>query len=138
MEKSTARVNKLRLLRLKSGLCACGRSKPINGNKSCSYCRNERIRRDSLIRIAVIRFYGRKCACCGEREINFLCIDHISGGGNIHKREIGKTGSGFYKWIIRNKFPTGFRVLCHNCNHAVWVLGKCPGNGHLGLQRETI
>jgi hypothetical protein len=57
-----------------------------------------------------------KCACCGEIIIEFLCIDHINGGGNKHIKEI--THNNFYGWLIRNEFPEGFQVLCYNCNKA--------------------
>jgi hypothetical protein len=35
-------------------------------------------------------------------------------------------GSNIYPWIIRNGFPAGFRVLCHNCNIALARYGVCP------------
>lgn len=68
-----------------------------------------------------------KCACCGERHLAFLAIDHIGGGGNKHRKEnnIG-SGKGFYCWLRRNNFPQGFRVLCHNCNMAIGFYGSCP------------
>lgn len=71
----------------------------------------------------VIDQYGSICSCCGESELVFLCIDHVNGGGNEHRREIGH-GS-LYWWLRRNGWPTGFRVLCHNCNFAE-VNGGCP------------
>lgn len=64
------------------------------------------------------------CACCNERHTEFLAIDHIDGGGHQHRKEIG--ASGLYTWLKRNNFPAGFRVLCHNCNQAIGVLGYCP------------
>lgn len=76
----------------------------------------------------VIDAYGPKgCACCGITQLEFLVIDHITGGGNAHRREI-KTSSGthFYLWLIRNNFPPGFRVLCHNCNFSYGTYDRCP------------
>jgi hypothetical protein len=65
----------------------------------------------------VIDFYGGKCLCCGISNIDFLSIDHINGGGNKHRKEIGvSAGNTFYRWLIRNNFPDGFRTLCYNCN----------------------
>ncbi len=29
-------------------------------------------------------------------------------------------GDNFLAWIIKNNFPKGFQILCHNCNHAKW------------------
>lgn len=60
-----------------------------------------------------------KCNCCKEKHLDFLCIDHIWGGGNKHRREHnGMTGVGFWLWLKRNNYPKGFQVLCYNCNFA--------------------
>jgi hypothetical protein len=69
--------------------------------------------------------YGGKCACCGEEHYEFLSIDHINGGGTKHRAEVGK-GDVFYKWLRKNGYPEGFRVLCHNCNQAIGFYGFCP------------
>jgi len=75
----------------------------------------------------VFAHYGTKCACCGEQTIEFLCIDHTNGGGNAHRRYIGVgSGDAFYGWLVKNSYPPGFRVLCHNCNSARGHYGKCP------------
>jgi len=42
------------------------------------------------------------CACCGESDIGVLCLDHINGGGNRHRREIAKY---FTITLARNTFP---------------------------------
>jgi hypothetical protein len=86
----------------------------------------------SKIRADVLRKYSNgsvpMCACCGDTEDVFLCIDHIDGGGNAHRRKIGKPrgGFGFYLWLIKKNYPDGFQVLCHNCNFAKHILGRCP------------
>lgn len=69
--------------------------------------------------------YGNTtCACCGEKRMDFLCIDHINGGGNKHRREIG---TNLIRWLIKNNLPEGpYRVLCHNCNFAIGAYGICP------------
>lgn len=80
------------------------------------------------LRQKVLDHYGAKCACCGESEPAFLAMDHIGGGGNKHRRELGaRSGSlKMYRWIINNGFPDTFQTLCHNCNQAKHVLGTCP------------
>ena len=83
------------------------------------------------IRILCLEHYGGippACACCKEKEIKFLSIDHITGGGNLHRRNITKTGKGgnMSYWLKRNNFPEGFQVLCHNCNMAKGFYGFCP------------
>jgi len=57
---------------------------------------------------------GYKCACCGEETKAFLSIDHIDGGGNKHRREIGR-GPNLMHWLKARHFPSGFQVLCMNC-----------------------
>lgn len=73
----------------------------------------------------IIQHYGGRCACCGETEFVFLQLDHINGGGNEHRRQIGTGGGVLLQWIINNNYPEGFRVLCANCNSA-WARGWCP------------
>lgn len=77
-------------------------------------------------RLAVLARYGNKCTCCGETRQEFLAIDHIDGGGNKHRKELGNKS--FYGWLIKNDYPAGFRVLCHNCNMALGCYGYCPHN----------
>ena len=73
----------------------------------------------------VFDHYGRSCQCCGETAMEFLTIDHIGGGGNKHREEIGRSYT--YPWLVSNGFPDGFRTLCMNCNFAVGHGdGVCP------------
>ena len=66
------------------------------------------------------------CSCCSEARIEFLCIDHIDGGGNQHRRASGLVGSSaFYRHLVDTNFPVGYRVLCHNCNSAYGFYGYC-------------
>lgn len=68
-------------------------------------------------KLAVMTHYSHglmECEC-GESRIQCLTIDHINGGGNKHRKEVGE-GVTFYRWLIKNNFPEGFRVLCMNCN----------------------
>ena len=86
-------------------------------------------------RMMVLEHYGGmppKCACCGEREIKFLSIDHINGDGKI-QRKIAKDNN-LNRWLIKNNFPDGIQILCHNCNLAKGFYGKCP---HLNLSNGT-
>ena len=75
-------------------------------------------------RLDVIQHYGGKCECCGEDTLEFLAIDHINNDGAEHRRKIGNMS--IYLWIIQNKYPDGFRVLCHNCNSSRGYYGYCP------------
>lgn len=79
------------------------------------------------IREKIFAHYGNRCVCCGEQRMYFLCLDHIAGGGNQHRRILGITsGFQFFRWIIKQNFPKGFRILCANCNMAIGNYGECP------------
>ena len=85
-------------------------------------------------KLEVLEAYGGPtCVCCFETEIEFLCIDHIDGGGGKHLREIKKAGSTFYRWLKKEGWPIGYRVLCHNCNMATRYNKLCPHQ----IKRET-
>ena len=70
--------------------------------------------------------YGHACSCCGESRYEFLAIDHVNGGGNKHRRSIGRRPEAFYAWLRKHGYPNEFRLLCHNCNVAIGMYGACP------------
>ena len=86
---------------------------------------NAKYHADELIqkKTSVITYYGGgKCACvrCGFSDLRALTIDHINGHGNQHRKENHThTGLHFYKWLISNSYPSGFRTLCGNCQSIV-------------------
>lgn len=91
-----------------------------------------RCRRKLKIEV-LIRYGGNppRCNCCGEHLIEFLTIDHIGGGGAEHRRQLGNGslgngGSKLYRWLRKNEYPDGYRVLCQNCNFSHGVFGYCP------------
>lgn len=76
------------------------------------------------LRLEAIKKYGGKCVCCGEKQLEFLCIDHINGGGNKHRKQMTTKSIG--EWLYTNKYPKGFQVLCFNCNSAKSAYKVCP------------
>lgn len=83
-----------------------------------------------LLRTEVLLAYGHRCACCAEAVREFLCVDHIRGGGCQHRKSLG-AGGRFYNWLKRQGFPRDeFRLLCHNCNLARGFYGYCPHERH--------
>jgi hypothetical protein len=57
------------------------------------------------------------CMCCGETEPKFLALDHINNDGSEERGRLGSwLGSAFYYWLIKRGYPTGYQVMCHNCN----------------------
>lgn len=86
--------------------------------------------RTQEVKTQAITEYGGQCACCGISDLVFLTIDHPDGDGAAHRRAIfgdsvGRAGERFYRWLRREGWPTGFRVLCWNCQHAT-SKGICP------------
>lgn len=84
--------------------------------------------RNKSIKMEVLNYYSNgsiSCNCCDEKELEFLSIDHIDGGGK-KLRNIQGVGTNLYKWLKRNEFPKGFQVLCMNCNFAKGKIGICP------------
>lgn len=59
-----------------------------------------------------------KCSMCNVTDIDMLCIDHVEGGGNKHRRKIDIIGGGdhFYRWLKNQGFPDGYQTLCYNHN----------------------
>jgi hypothetical protein len=77
---------------------------------------------------------GYKCNCCGEAEKMFLSIDHVhNDGADMRKAKLySGSGTGFYLWLVKNKFPEGFQVLCMNCQ-----IGKHKNGGVCPHQRKV-
>jgi len=68
-------------------------------------------------RINVLTYYSKgspKCKNCGISGIPFLNIDHIYGRKQMgHSRNMGTLK--LYRYLDKEQ-PTGYQVLCYNCN----------------------
>jgi len=64
------------------------------------------------LRLQTLFAYGGKCACCGESYEPFLTMDHINGDGKADH----KNSTMFYRRLRNEGWPTGYQVLCCNCN----------------------
>lgn len=83
-----------------------------------------RRRRGERERQRVLDAYGGRCACCGETERAFLCVDHVRNNGAQERRENPNLSSA--RMAIRSGFSSDYQLLCANCNQAKAMLGKCP------------
>lgn len=111
--------------RVKQGLCRKCPNKALNGQSHCQNCLDKQKNFRRRKKEEVFEAYGGAiCACCGESMFDFLTIDHIDNDGAAHRREIGASGTTTYLWLIKNRFPKGFQVLCANCQ-----LGKAINGG---------
>lgn len=99
-----------------------GRQRLSDTNKKCRL----------KVRDAAFAAYGGyRCVCCGESEKLFLSIDHINGGGHQHRKSL-KNGH-FYEWLQKQNYPTGYQVLCMNCNTGRHRNGgTCPHQVEVG------
>ena len=94
-------------------------------------------------RLKVLQYYSKRlsksnipcCNCCGlNSHIEFLTVDHIAGRQEMdYEPELKKlkymsklSGTALVIWIIKNNFPKGFQILCHNCNQTKGYYGQCP------------
>ncbi len=120
----------------RTGECAkCGDDR-FSSTAYCASCTKLYNReRAQQIKMEVLHAYGLHCVCCGIQHTEFLCVDHIDGGGEAHRKEVGGGSSKIYRWLKKNNFPPGFQVLCASCN-----LGKerglCPREHCLSLERD--
>lgn len=74
-----------------------------------------------------IAAYGGQCLCCSEDRMEFLSLDHINGDGAAHRKKTGLGTAALYLWLRKHNYPTEIvRVLCYNCNMALWLYGACP------------
>ena len=79
------------------------------------------------IRETVIAKYGGGCACCGEARYEFLCLDHVNGGGTKIRRADKSAIAKLYRLLaLEDGVLPDYRVLCHNCNQAYGLYGYCP------------
>src|SRR5262245_4976935 len=113
-------------LRADGVCCSCRKQSAGSPSVFCAACleaANERSRSyTARLREEALAAYGGRCACCGETESLFLCIDHVRGNGNVHRRDLGggkraRSGRKFYKWLKDRDYPEGFQLLCYNCNN---------------------
>ncbi len=97
--------------------------------------RNKRAKEYSYkVKYEVLGHYSKKlsnsdfpcCNCCGEHDfLIFLTIDHITNRKNVtHEKGLG--GQKMYHYLRKNGYPTGYQVLCYNCNSAKSDSGICP------------
>ena len=97
-------------------------------------------------RLEILQYYSKRlsrsnipcCNCCGlNSHIDFLEFDHIAGKKEMDSEpELMKLGYSskfsnnfLHHWIINNKFPDGFQILCKNCNSAKGMIknhNECP------------
>ncbi len=110
-----------------------------NRERCNQYAREYRQKQKAI----VIEHYSNgtnQCKHCGFKDARTLQIDHIEGGGEIHRSKITQY---FYTYLIKNEFPSGLQVLCANCqqikmhnNNERYKCGRKPKYGKEGFVFE--
>lgn len=114
----------------RSGFKLCERCNERSKTKGKTVeAREKRREWNRVLKDEVVQAYGGQCECCGEDHPHFLSLDHIEGYS-----EGPRKGFDLYRWIKRNDYPNGFRVLCMSCNFALGHHGYCP---HGDLTQES-
>lgn len=113
-------------------LCStCAKTPRIPNRCQCQTCLDSRKKRYLQLKVETFYAYGGPiCACCGEIELQFLCLDHINNNRPEQCRELkwkNPSSDRLYGYLKRNNFPEGYQVLCWNCNRGKWSNGGvCP------------
>lgn len=96
----------------------------------CRMCTREAsITRLRDARRAALEYYGGgdpRCACCGEGRYEFLALDHVDPLVGPKRPAVYGGGNTFFARLVRQGFPQGLQVLCHNCNSAKGDGPACP------------
>jgi len=104
-------------------------------NKNKKHLNMYNIKTSLRLKMKVFNHYTNfniKCNCCGENMIEFLSIDHVNNDGAEHRKKV-HSGSSLYYWLINNNYPSGYQILCMNCNFA-----KGKDKDHICPHRRKI
>lgn len=105
-----------------------------------AHARAEKKYADTLKRKVIALFCGSEAHCqcvgCHTAAICFLSIDHIKGNGKEQKTSGGwrQVSKSLWLWILKyykrhKKLPSGFQILCLNCNYTKRQSSCCPMEG---------
>ena len=105
-----------------------------------------RARRAAVKEETLLHYSNNKieCGICGYNNPDALCIDHIyQDGASMRKKHNISAGGNFYFWLKQHHFPSGYRVLCCNCNQLEWIkhLGSTLKKYHMErrkVQRAAV
>ncbi len=76
----------------------------------------------------MMHYGGGQCVCaiCGETNLYCLSIDHINGRGNQERKtkRFIVWGGNIYGYLRKAHYPTGYQVLCMNCQFIKWAIQR--------------
>jgi hypothetical protein len=102
-----------------------------------AYFRTSNRRQGEKTKLTVINHYSNGTMACANpynehkepyTNLYTLTVDHINGGGWLERKGYGAK---FYRNLIKSGFPSGFQILCMNCQ---WIKRRTnhelSGNPH--------
>jgi transposase-like protein len=113
-----------------SGICTRCRKPLDRDGKTCKACRILHKQELQERKVQCITAYGGCCECCLERLTDLLTVDHRNDDGGKLRRLGEPTGDGLYRWLIKNNFPSDYRILCIACNWGRRFSKVCPHTIH--------
>ena len=131
------RRNALRQERIAAKICPVHSNQPaLEGKQCCQTCVDDSARKYATAKLDVLtRYCGGiphcQCPRCPTTFLGFLQIDHVEGNGHTHLNPNGNRLKGFelLSWLQRHDYPTGFQVLCANCNTNKGRKESCGAKG---------
>jgi 5-methylcytosine-specific restriction endonuclease McrA len=69
------------------------------------------------IREEMLEAYGAQCVYCGIKDIDVLDLDHIKPVLRSAKEYKKETGINFHAKLRKLDWPSGYQLLCKNCNY---------------------
>lgn len=99
-------------------------AKPENKRKlRAAQIRSKKRYRD-ICRAMCLTILGNKCAICGESRFPYLSLDHINGHTLPANKRRRSSTDNYVEALQAGCDLTKFRVLCRNCNMAVYEHGE--------------
>jgi hypothetical protein len=78
------------------------------------------------VRRQILALFGGACRCCGERQHQFLTLDHVHNDGNAERRIMPNYFSLFRRLLRQGNADKRYQLLCWNCNCAKAHYSRCP------------
>ena len=96
-----------------------GCKEPISKYNKMGYCKKHRGRASWQKHKAILyKKLGDKCACCGERDLMFLTIDHVNNDGGKYRKQNKDHNQINHLLKLHRQNSISLQLLCMNCNHA--------------------
>lgn len=97
-----------------------------------------RVKRQALKKL-VLGMLGGACSGCGEKELEFLTIDHIDNDGAAHRESIGHGGMKMYRAVQHAPDLSRYQCLCFNCNmKKSFTRGSSPAARSMAKLRISV